>query len=189
MKPAAADPLGPDERRHWLSDWLSASQSESFLVAGTQMMQRSLFALAFLLTPAYLFADQAIPPHHSTVHIVFAVPTETAPVMDGTTPLAKVRGLVAPIDSIRPISIEIDGEFVGHALIGFQTVEPVFVLPSGNHKFTFSCDGYKKTAAELKVLGTGSTQYLIVKLAADSPTAERNARTPAKTTTVDRVKR
>ena len=131
-------------------------------------MQRTFLAVALLMTPTSLFADQPVPPDYSTVHIVFIVPNATAAQIDGNTPMARVGGLILPTDSIRPISIEIDDEFVGHAMAGFGTVEPVFILQSGVRSFTFSCDGFKTTSAKLKVLGTGSKQYLIVKLVADS---------------------
>ena len=131
-------------------------------------MQRTFLAVALLITPTSLFADQPVPPDHSTVHIVFIVPNATAAQIDGNTPMARVGDLIVPTDSIRPISIEIDDEFVGHAMAGFGKVEPVFILQSGVRSFTFSCDGFKTTSAKLKVLGTGSKQYLIVKLVADS---------------------
>ena len=52
-------------------------------------------------------------------------------------PMATVNNAIVPEDHIRPIHISIDGDFVGHAMVS------VF---------------------DIKVLGTNSKQYLIVKL-------------------------
>lgn len=78
--------------------------------------------------------------------------------------MASAGNVVVPFDSFTPVRIAIDGEFVGHALFGFNKVSPVFVLPSGQRKFSFTCDGFVSVNNEIRVLGTGSTQYLIVKL-------------------------
>ncbi|GAA4459716.1 hypothetical protein [Novipirellula rosea] len=79
-------------------------------------------------------------------------------------PMARVGNLFLPADEIRPIRITIDGDFVGHAMVGPQDITPVFVLPKGLHKFTFAIEGSDPAPAEITVLGTGSKQYLIAKL-------------------------
>ena len=122
---------------------------------------------AFLSTP--LFAQEnkktSTVVGHATVHIVFLLPIEPpSQTPQGSVPQAHVGDIVLPIQSIHPISISIDGEFVGHALTGFNGVKPVYVLPHGKHKFEFACEGFKSTKSELTVIGTGSKQYLIVKL-------------------------
>ena len=140
------------------------------------MFLKTLIVLVITLVPVLGLADTPVPNDHSTVHIMFVVPYE-APDASGMgggmfkgngqtkpVPRAVVGDTVLPIDSIHPISISIDGEFVGHSMSGTNSVKPVFVLPSGQHKFEFSCDIFKTTKADLKVVGTGSKQYLIVKL-------------------------
>jgi hypothetical protein len=96
----------------------------------------------------------------------------------GLSPQAVVGNIVLPIQSINPISISIDGEFVGHAMTGFAGIKPVYVLPHGKHKFEFSCEGFRTSKSELTVIGTGSKQYLIVKL------EPNNAVSPEKATSV-----
>ena len=139
------------------------------------MTHRILLLVSMLLAPGVVLANQPVPPDHSTVHIVFIIPNSAPVQFDGTTTTARVGDVIVPIDSVRPISIKIDDEFVGHAMVGYQNVEPVFVLPSGVRKFTFACDGFKTTSAELKVLGTGSKQFLVVKLSTDSPAKEEKS--------------
>ena len=89
-------------------------------------------------------------------------------------PMARVGDLLLPADEIRPIRITIDGDFVGHAMVGPQDIKPVFVLPKGLHKFTFAIEGSDPALAEIAVLGTGSKQYLIVKLPSDKPQPKRS---------------
>jgi hypothetical protein len=142
------------------------------------MFVKVLTIVALLSVSILARADNPVPNDHSTVHILFVVPYEM-PDMGGmggpdgiieggaqakAVPRAVVGDMVLPIDSIHPISISIDGEFVGHSLTGTSGIKPVFVLPSGQHKFEFTCDIFKTTKADLKVVGTGSKQYLIVKL-------------------------
>lgn len=98
---------------------------------------------AFLSTP--LFAQEnkktSTVVGHATVHIVFLLPIEPpSQTPQGSAPQAQVGDIVLPIQSIHPISISIDGEFVGHALTGFNGVKPVYVLPHGKHKFEFACE-------------------------------------------------
>lgn len=152
------------------------------------MTHRILLLVSMLLAPGVVFANQPVPPDHSTVHIVFIIPNSTPAQFDETTTTVRVGDLIVPIDSVRPISIKIDDEFVGHAMVGYQDVEPVFVLQSGVRKFTFTCDGFKTTSAELKVLGTGSKQYLIVKLTTDSPAKDDESTSGAAKTTVNQSK-
>jgi len=89
--------------------------------------------------------------------------------LEGSIPQAVVGGgALLPFDSIHPISITINGKFAGHAMAGFSDIKPVFVLSSGKYKFEFECEGLKSAKAELRVLGTGSKQYLIVKLSPEA---------------------
>jgi hypothetical protein len=146
-----------------------------------QMSAMALSCVVFAILGTPLFAQEnketSTVAGHATVHIVFLVPIETpAQTPQGSVQQAHVGDIVLPIQSIHPISISIDGEFVGHALTGFAGVKPVYVLPHGKHKFEFACEGFKSTKSELNVIGTGSTQYLIVKL---EPNA---AASPAKAT-------
>lgn len=137
------------------------------------MLLKKLTVVAILFASSLAHADNPVPNDHSTVHIVFVVPYEM-PEMGGglvgggaqakAVPRAVVGDMVLPIESIHPISISIDGEFVGHSMAGTNGIKPVFVLPSGQHKFEFTCDIFKKAKADLRVIGTGSKQYLIVKL-------------------------
>ena len=143
------------------------------------MFLKKLTVVATLFASSLAHADNPVPNDHSTVQIVFVVPYEM-PDMGGmgggivgggaqakAVPLAVVGDMVLPIESIHPISISIDGEFVGHSMAGTNGtngIKPVFVLPSGQHKFEFTCDNFKKAKADLRVIGTGSKQYLIVKL-------------------------
>jgi|GEM_PF-2511030 len=126
----------------------------------------SLISLAVL--PTLGFAEEPFPPGHSTVHIAFIVPQTQQTTQFGfgadSSPMARVGDIILPAASIQPIAITIDGEFVGHALAGQWYFEPVFVLPEGVRKFSFTYGGSEPVTAKLKVLGTGSKQYLIVKL-------------------------
>jgi len=153
-------------------------------------MQRNtmILLIATLLIPAAVsLADQPAPADHSTVHIVFIAPlaNQIKQVPGGNSlPMAYVGDLVVPIDSILPVSISIDGEFVGHAMFGaFYDVNPVFLLPRGSHKFTFSCVGFKTTSAKLRVLGTGSKQYLVVKLQANTSDSDNATKPKSSVTT------
>ena len=140
------------------------------------MFLKKLAVVATLFVPSLVRADAPVPNNHSTVHILFVVPYEMSGMGGGIgesvaqakiVPRAVVGDMVLPIESIHPISISIDGEFVGHSMAGTNGtngIKPVFVLPSGQHKFEFTCDNFKKAKADLRVIGTGSKQYLIVKL-------------------------
>lgn len=146
--------------------------------AGDPMLQKSLAIAMLLITPVVALADEDVSKDHATVHIVFVIPYEmrdTGGTGEGTGGLggvtsqtsverAVVGDVVLPTASINPISIWIDGEFVGHAMTGMTSIKPVFVLPHGKHKFEFSSDVFKKTMVDMTVIGTGSKQYLIVKL-------------------------
>ncbi|MCO8123941.1 hypothetical protein NHH03_19510 [Stieleria sp. TO1_6] len=133
-----------------------------------------LLAVALTLlsfSPAISMADDVVPSRHSTVHVVFVAPLSQQAMrgglMTGTESMVRVGDTILPGKDVRPIEIRIDGDFVGHALVGNWDVKPVFVLPEGVRKFTFTREGSDPIPAEIKVLGTGSTQYLIVKLKAD----------------------
>ncbi len=131
-----------------------------------RLLALPLICLAVL--PALGFAEEPVPPGHSTVHLVFIVPQTQQSLQfgfgAGSSPMAQVGDFILPVASIHPIAISIDGDFVGHALAGQWHFKPVFVLPEGVRKFTFTYGGSEPVSAELKVLGTGSKQYLIVKL-------------------------
>ncbi|MCM2369376.1 hypothetical protein [Aporhodopirellula aestuarii] len=136
-------------------------------------MIRSLPAcLAFLaFLPVMGLADDPVPTGHSTLHIVFITPHSHQMMGGGMggmgrsqSPMIRIGDIVGPADDIRPIRISIDGEFVGHAMVGTWDIKPVFVLPEGKHQLTFAIEGLDPVAADIKVLGTNSTQYLIVKL-------------------------
>lgn len=128
-------------------------------------MVQKLLVFAFLQTmTVFAFADESVTKDHATVHVVFVVPYETPDASGMNGSRAIVGDLALPIAAINPISISIDGEFVGHSMTGSTNVKPVFVLPHGKHKFEFSSDAFKPAKIELTVIGTGSKQYLIVKL-------------------------
>jgi hypothetical protein len=136
-------------------------------------MNRFLSACLALLAyaPFTSRADQAVPSGHSTVHVVFISPHSHLMMGSGMggvggtqKAMVRVGDMVAPADGIHPVRISIDGDFVGHAMLGILDIKPVFVLPEGKHKLTFEIDGFDPVAADIKVLGTNSKQYLIVKL-------------------------
>lgn len=120
------------------------------------------------LAPTAGLADNPIPAGHSTVHIAFIAPHSHQMMGGGMggskSPMVRVGDVLGPAEDIRPIRISIDGDFVGHAMVGIWDIKPVFVLPAGKHKFTFAIDGFDPVAADIKVLGTNSKQYLVVKL-------------------------
>ena len=134
-------------------------------------MQRTSITLAFvlLLTPAAARAEPPMPADHSTVHIVFVLPNNTPPQFDLNAPSARVGDIIIPVELVRPISISIDGDFVGHAMVGLHDVKPLFALPRGRHEFKFTCDGYESASIGVKVLGSGSKQYLVVKMKPELP--------------------
>lgn len=134
-------------------------------------MNRHALLIAFTLvfTPSLVAAEQVaaeqpVPADHSSVHLVFVIPNSPSPKFDQNTTRTRIGNIVVPIQSVNPITIEIDGDFVGHALTGYHDVKPVFVLPSGTREFKFSCDGFQSTSMKIKLLGTGSKQYLVVKM-------------------------
>lgn len=136
--------------------------------------------LAFAPIPA--LADEPVPTGHSTVHVVF-ISSHSHSMMGGgmggiggtETTMVRVGDMVAPADGIHPIRISIDGDFVGHALVGILDIKPVFILPEGKHKLTFEIDGFDPVAADIKVLGTNSKQYLIVNLPTTKPETAKSA--------------
>jgi hypothetical protein len=141
-----------------------------------------LASLAFSPVATAL-ADEPVPIGHSTVHIVFISPLSQSMIGGGgtggiggkQTTMVRVGDMVGPADGIHPIRISIDGDFVGHAMVGIWDIKPVFILPEGKHKLTFVIDGFDPVAADIKVLGTNSKQYLIVKLPTKKPEAENSA--------------
>lgn len=128
----------------------------------------------FLSVVPILFASFALAEDHSTVNVVFVVPSDPSMNLNvaGERAVAMVGNVMLPVDSIRPISISIDDEFVSHALVGAYGVKPVFVLPSGSHEFSFTCEGFRPTSARLEVLGNGSEQFLIVKMIPQTPRSD-----------------
>ena len=141
-------------------------------------------SLLFVLRPASA-EETTAPPNHSIVNLVFvaaALPHNHGMGMRMGGPQvaqARIGDIIMPVDQISPISISIDGEFVGHALVGIASITPTFVLKVGTHEFSFSCDGYLPVSMKLKVIGTGSEQYLIVRMQKDSqPNQKVNASGP-----------
>jgi hypothetical protein len=144
------------------------------------------FTPAFLALLAFtqtaILADELVPAGHSTVHVVF-VTTYAQPTMafnaerrgESQPQMVHVGDVVVPVESVRPIRICIDGDFVGHAMVGAWNIKPVFVLPEGKHKMTFAIDGFDPVVAEIKVLGTKSTQHLIVKLPTEEQKSDRSS--------------
>ena len=92
------------------------------------------------------------------VNIPISVPTDPARKKE----MAHLGDIVLPTSEIRPASIYIDGEFVGNALSGYVDVKPSFRLPAGTHDFRIECDGCRTFESKLKVLGSGSEQWLVV---------------------------
>ena len=127
-----------------------------------------LCILSLFATKAYT-AESATPLGHSTVNLIIVAPLANANRMGGgldgqQVPMARVGDIVIPIEQIKPISILIDKEFVGHALVGIQNITPTFVLEKGTYEFTFMCDGYIPVTQKLKVVGTGSRLHLLVRM-------------------------
>jgi hypothetical protein len=137
-------------------------------------MNRLLTAFLAIVafSPVACLADTPVPSGHSTVHILF-ISSHSQPMTGGLSgdpkPMARIGDAIVPTDSIRPIRITIDGDFVGHAMVGMWDIKPVFVLPEGHRKFTFAIDGFDPIPADITVLGTGSKQYLIVRLPSEKP--------------------
>lgn len=135
-------------------------------------MIRLLTIFAIVTLPVLgLSAAEVVPTDHPTVHIVFVYPFDNSTSAmnrvdkDGKpVQLGSIGNMVMPFDSIRPVSIVIDNNFVGHALFGQNNVSPVFSLPPGKHKFSFTCEGFRPATQDIHVLGSGSTQYLVVKM-------------------------
>jgi len=151
------------------------------------------FAAVLAIAPMAGLADERAPAGTSVVHVVFITPrdwpmgTEArdwpmgAEAHDSLMPMgmeamdpsgampqkqavmACVGHIVDPTESLRPIRVSIDGDFVGHALVGILNIDPEFNLPAGKHKFTFEFDGGDPVAAEIRVLAN-SRQYLVIKL-------------------------
>jgi hypothetical protein len=151
------------------------------------------FAAVLAIAPMAGLADERAPAGTSVVHVVFITPrdwpmgTEArdwpmgAEAHDSLMPMgmeamdpsgampqkqavmAGAGHIVDPTESLRPIRVSIDGDFVGHALVGILNIDPEFNLPAGKHKFTFEFDGGDPVAAEIRVLAN-SRQYLVIKL-------------------------
>jgi hypothetical protein len=149
------------------------------------------FAAVLAIAPIAGLADEPAPAGTSVVHVVFITPPDwpmgthahDSPMpgamgMEGMgrdtggpfgappqkqAVMAGAGHIVDPTESLRPIRVSIDGDFVSHALVGILNIDPVFNLPAGKHKFTFEFDGGDPVAAEIKVLAN-SRQYLVIKL-------------------------
>ena len=143
------------------------------------MIQRiTLFVALAVIGTTLTYADSPVPPGHSTVSVVFISshsPQAMGSQFNGTTSMAHVGNVITPTETIRPIRITIDGDFVGHAMTGVYDVKPVFILPEGKRKFTFSIEGSEPVTSEIAVLGTGSKQFLIITLPADKKSAKSAA--------------
>ncbi|MFG0265266.1 MAG: hypothetical protein ACF8AM_08945 [Rhodopirellula sp. JB055] len=144
------------------------------------MIRFPLVLLAlFAFTPCDGLAEDPVPSGHSTVHIVFIAPHSHQSMGGGmggaSRPMARIGDAIVPVDGVRSIRISIDGDFVGHAMVGMWDITPVFNLPEGKHKLTFEIDGFDPVAADIKVLGTNSKQYLIVKLPTEKPETAKPA--------------
>ena len=159
------------------------------------------FAAVLAIAPMAGLADERAPAGTSVVHVVFITPrdwpmgTEArdwpmgAEAHDSLMPMgmeamdpsgampqkqavmAGAGHIVDPTESLRPIRVSIDGDFVGHALVGILNIDPEFNLPAGKHKFSFEFDGCDPIAAEIKVLAN-SRQYLVIKLPAKKTETE-----------------
>ncbi len=147
-------------------------------------MIRFLFAFLALLTfpPITAPADEPVPKGHSTVHVVLISSHSHSMTGGGNggfagieTAMVRVGDMVSPADGIRPIRISIDGDFVGHALVGTMDIKPVFNLPEGKHTLTFEIEGFDPVTVDIKVLGTNSKQYLVVKLPTTKPKTSKSA--------------
>jgi len=142
------------------------------------------FAAVLAIAPMAGLADERAPAGTSVVHVVFITPRDWpmgAEAHDSLMPMgmeamdpsgampqkqavmAGAGHIVDPTESLRPIRVSIDGDFVGHALVGILNIDPEFNLPAGKHKFTFEFDGGDPVAAEIRVLAN-SRQYLVIKL-------------------------
>ena len=140
------------------------------------------FAAVLAIAPIAGVADEPAPAGTSVVHVVFITPPDwpmpggmgmegmgkNTEFPFGAVPqkqavMAGAGHIVDPTESLRPIRVSIDGDFVSHALVGILNIDPEFNLPAGKHKFTFEFDGGDPVAAEIKVLAN-SRQYLVIKL-------------------------
>lgn len=124
---------------------------------------------------------------HSTVKLFFVnVTPPESDALDGKKEIAHAGGLVLPASAVRPASIHIDDEFVGHAMFGHVDVEPTFRLPSGVHKFRVECEGYETFSSAMKVLGAGSEQWLVVRMRPGEPkTTKAASQTPDRSTVTE----
>lgn len=123
-------------------------------------------SLILLFAAGNTFAETTAPPNHSTVKILFVRPVPSVPIahIGGGEEQLVVGGMAIPKDQFHPVSVSIDDEFVGNAIFGFGSTTPTFVLESGTYEFSFRCDGFKPLTKKLKVIGSGSTQYLLVRM-------------------------
>ena len=138
------------------------------------------YLVLFAMPPISVIAGDSVPSGHSTVHVVFITSHVQqgmggAAIRDVQTPTVRVGDVIVPAAGIRPIRITIDGDFVGHAMVGMWDIKPVFVLPEGNHKLQFAIDGFDPVTTDIKVLGTNSKQYLVVDLPSEKSESKRAA--------------
>lgn len=144
----------------------------AFLIQTEVTMKTCLAIFAILaVTATSVIGAEPLPPEGcSRVKLFFVVPQDEPPADRQT--MVNVGGMVLPIDSIRPISIFVDGKFTGHAMTSpYSSVQPVLHLQAGDREFEFKCDGFAPTKAKLTVLPNQCTQNLIVKMTKE---AEKN---------------
>ncbi|MEM6687947.1 MAG: hypothetical protein AAF664_00880 [Planctomycetota bacterium] len=133
-------------------------------------MIRLPLTLIFLAVNAFAaVAESNVPSTHSIIQVIFIVPNgepffKPTTVYQNAEQSMRVGNNTLPAMNVRPISISIDGDFVGHALEGYYIIEPSFSLPYGKRKFSFSCQGFKPVSKEIFSLGSGSKQFLIVEM-------------------------
>ncbi|MEO9593341.1 hypothetical protein [Rhodopirellula bahusiensis] len=124
---------------------------------------------------------EPLPPEGcSRVKLTFALPPNATPTTN--QPMTNVGGMVLPVDSVRPISIFVDGKFTGHAMGSpYFPTRPDIHLRAGDHEFEFKCDGFAPVKIKLTVLGNQCTQHLIVKMVEEAEKKTAESRKPAGT--------
>jgi hypothetical protein len=147
----------------------------AFLVLSEITMKTWLTMIATLaVTATSVMAAEPLPPEGcSRVKLVFVMPPEEP--RNDKQAMVNVGGMVLPIDSVRPVSIFVDGKFTGHSMASpYSSVQPSLHLRAGDHEFEFKCDGFTSTKVKLTVLPNQCTQNLIVKMTkqADEKTAK-----------------
>ncbi|EMI24848.1 hypothetical protein [Rhodopirellula europaea] len=146
-----------------------------------------MFAILAVAVSSATGAEPLPPEGCSRIKLTFVLPPELPQKPNQT--MTNVGGLVLPMESIRPVSIFIDGQFTGHTLASpYAPMRPDIHLTAGEHEFDFKCDGFAPVKIKLTVLANQCTQYLIVKMteASNEKTAVSKTKTKAKTHVVGR---